>query len=361
MFINPVHCLPASLCACALLPATIASLHAETAYSTPCGYIQTTLYAKATGYLGLGVHPEALVQHTLEEGNITISGNKVTITDPDVNFNDLMNENSAYVLVLHFGNEVIALPLNRDGWKKPGASWTEHSIKVDDRLLSDLVNKGTPPDSYVLRKARTLDDILGEDNQFGLKSGSAMSADTVNIFNSATTKLAAYYSGNEWRRRGSTENIGNMPVFSHEPLTITRKAGSDVTAVVIGEVSLKNQKLVVPTFNSLLHTRLPLSQTLAEIALQLLMTPSSTFPQMTKMPWSRSSTTTVPGNVRTMERMFPISPSAEFFPSTTNLPRHLPTSRCPANIKPTNNQPCSIAPFSPMLSPPALSFLEKLP
>lgn len=235
MFINPVHCLPASLCACALLPATIASLHAETAYSTPCGYIQTTLYAKATGYLGLGVHPEALVQHTLEEGNITISGNKVTITDPDVNFNDLMNENSAYVLVLHFGNEVIALPLNRDGWKKPGASWTEHSIKVDDRLLSDLVSKGTPPDLYVLRKARTLDDILGEDNQFGLKSGSAMSADTVNIFNSATTKLAAYYSGNEWRRRGSTENIGNMPVFSHEPLTITRKAGSDVTAVVIGE------------------------------------------------------------------------------------------------------------------------------
>ena len=56
MFINPVHCLTVSLCACALLPATIASLHAETAYSTPCGYIQTTLYAKATGYLGLGVH-----------------------------------------------------------------------------------------------------------------------------------------------------------------------------------------------------------------------------------------------------------------------------------------------------------------
>lgn len=66
---------------------------------------------------------------------------------------------------------------------------------MDDRLLSDLVSKGTPPDLYVLRKARTLDDILGEDNQFGLKSGSAMSADTVNIFNSATTKLAAYYSG----------------------------------------------------------------------------------------------------------------------------------------------------------------------
>lgn len=269
MFINPVHCLPVSLCTCVLLPATIASLHAETAYSTPCGYIQTILYAKATGYLGLGVHPEALVQHTLEESNITISGNKVTITDPDVNFNGLMNENSAYVLVLHFGNEVIAIPLNRDGWKKPGSCWTEHSIKVDDRLLSDLVSKGTLPDSYVLRKTRTLDDILGGDNQFGLKSGSAMSADTVNIFNSATTKLAAYYSGNEWRRRGSTENIGSMPVFSHEPLTITRKAGLDVTAVVIGEVSLKNQKLVVPAFNSLLHTRLPLSQTLAEIALQL--------------------------------------------------------------------------------------------
>lgn len=187
-------------------------LHAETAYSTPCGYIQTILYAKATGYLGLGVHPEALVQHTLEEGNITISGNKVTITNPDVNFNDLMNENSAYVPVLHFGNEVIALPLNRDGWKKPGASWTKHSIKVDDRLLSDLVSKGTPP-RFMARHALWM------------------------IFLEKTTSLTS--------------------------------------------------------------------------------------------------------------RMFPTSPSAEFFPSTTNLPRHLPTSRCPANIKSTNNQPCSTALFSP--------------
>lgn len=269
MFMNPVHRLPASLCACVLLSATAASLHAETAYSTPCGYIQTDLYAKTTNYLGLGVHPEALVQHTLQAGNVTTAGGKVTITDPDVNFQDLMNQDSAYILVLHFGNEAVALPLNRDGWKRPGTCWTEHSIEVDDRLLSDLVSKGTPPDSYVLRKARTLDNVLGADNQFGLKSGSAMSADTVNIFNSATTKLAAYYSGSEWRRRGSTENIGGMPVFSHEPLTIARKTGSDATAVVVGEVSLKHQKLVVPMFNSLLHTRLPLAQTLAETTLQL--------------------------------------------------------------------------------------------
>lgn len=270
MFMNPVHCLPMSLCTCALLSATAASLQAETAYSTPCGYIQMDLYAKTTNYLGLGVHPEALVQHTLQAGNVTTAGGKVTITDPDVNFQELMNQDSAYILVLHFGDEAIALPLNRDGWKRPGGGtcWTEHSIEVDDRLLSDLVSKGAP-DSYVLRKAHTLDDVLGPDNQFGLKSGSAISADTVNVFNSATTKLAAYYSGDGWRRRGSTEDIGGMPVFSHEPLTIARKAGADVKAVVVGEVSLKHQKLVVPMFNSLLHTRLPLAQTLAETALQL--------------------------------------------------------------------------------------------
>ncbi len=271
MLMNPVHYLPASLCTCALLTATTASLHAETAYSTPCGYIQTELYAKATGYLGLGVHPEALVQHTLEEGNITVSGHKVTITDPDVNFNDLMNQqNSAYILVLHFGDEVIALPLNRDGWKKPAPCWTEHSIEVNDSLFSDLISKDKKiPDSYVLRRARTLDEVLGADNQFGLKSGSAMSADTVNVFNSATSQLAAYYSGNEWRRRGSTENIGGMPIFSHEPLTIARKAGADVTAIIIGEVSMKHQKLAMPAFNSLFHTRLPLAQTLAETNLKL--------------------------------------------------------------------------------------------
>ena len=84
MFMNPVYCLPAALFTCVLLSATAASLHAETAYSTPCGYIQTDLNAKTTGYLGLGVHPEALMQHTLEENNITVSGSKITITDPDV-------------------------------------------------------------------------------------------------------------------------------------------------------------------------------------------------------------------------------------------------------------------------------------
>lgn len=270
MFVNPVHCLPTFLCTCALLTATASSLHAETAYSTPCGYIQTELYAKETGYLGLGVHPEALMQHTLQEENVTLSGSNVTIKDPDVNFQDLMDEKSAYILVLHFGDEALALPLNRDGWEKPGSCWNGNEIMVDDNLLSKLVGRDKKkPDSYILRKARTLDDVLGSTNQFGLKSGSAISADTVNIFNSATTQLAIYYDGNEWRRRGSAKNIGGMPVFSHEPLTITRKSGDDVTAVVIGEVSMKHQKLVVPMFNSLLHTRLPLAQTLAETALEL--------------------------------------------------------------------------------------------
>ena len=270
MLKHPVYHAFVCLGACALLSTAFAPLHAETAYSTPCGYIQTELYGKATGYLGLGVHPEALMQHTLQAENVTVSGNKVTVTDPDVNFQNLMDQHSAYILVLHFGDEVIALPLNRDGWKKPASCWTEHGITVTDGLLADLISKDRKtPDSYVLRKARTLDDVLGANNQFELKSGSAMSADTVNIFSSATTKVAAYYSGSEWRRRGSTENIGGMPIFSHEPLTIARKAGADVTAVVIGEVSVKHQKLVVPSFNSLLHTRLPLAQTLDEMALEL--------------------------------------------------------------------------------------------
>lgn len=71
MFMNPVHCLPACFCTCALFPVFSATLHAETAYSTPCGYIQTDLYAKQANYLGLGVHPEALMQHTLKTDNVT--------------------------------------------------------------------------------------------------------------------------------------------------------------------------------------------------------------------------------------------------------------------------------------------------
>ena len=268
MFMNPVHCLPACFCTCALFPVFSATLHAETAYSTPCGYIQTDLYAKQTNYLGLGVHPEALMQHTLKTDNVTSSGSKVTITDPDVNFNELMDENSAYILALHFGNEVVALPLNRDGWKKPSSCWKEHEIEVSDSLLAEFLKKGNSPDFYVLRKARTLNDVLGDDNKFGLKSGSAASADNASIFNSETTKQAVYYSGTQWMRRGSKEDVGGMPVFGHEPLDITRKAGEDIKAFVIGEVSPKHQKLLLAGHNSLLHTRLPLAHSLRETGLQ---------------------------------------------------------------------------------------------
>ncbi len=188
MFMNPVYCLPAALFTCVLLSATAASLHAETAYSTPCGYIQTDLNAKTTGYLGLGVHPEALMQHTLEENNITVSGSKITITDPDVNFTDLMETDSAYVLELIFGDEAMALPLNRDAWKKPAPSWTANKITVDDKSAADLI-KNSKPVSYVLRKARALNDVLGGDNTFSLKSGTSGTADAVYISTSPPSRF----------------------------------------------------------------------------------------------------------------------------------------------------------------------------
>lgn len=268
MFTNPVQCLPASLCTCALLSATAASLHAETAYSTPCGYIQTNLNARTTGYLGLGVHPEALMQHTLEAGNVTVSGGRITITDTDVNFNDLMNENSAYVLELIFGDEAIALHLNRDAWKKPARCWAANSVTVDDKSAADLV-KNNKPISYVLRKARTLNDVLGADNMFNLKSGTSGTADAVYIFTSSAIQIPVYHSAaeNKWMRRGSRDDMGLLPVFNHEPLKIVRKAGNDMQAFVIGEVTQKHQKLLLSQEGTLLHTGLAVPQTLYSTSL----------------------------------------------------------------------------------------------
>lgn len=268
MFMNPVHCLPASLCTCALLSATAAALHAETAYSTPCGYIQTDLYAKTTGYLGLGVHPEALMQHTLEGDNVTVSGSRITITDPDVNFNELMETNSAYVLELIFGDEAMALPLNRDAWKKPAPCWTANKITVDDKSAADLI-KNNKPVSYVLRKARTLNDVLGADNMFNLKSGTSGTADAVYISTSPTIQIPVYHSmaENKWMRRGSRDDMGLLPVFNHEPLKIVRKAGDNVQAFVIGEVVQKHQKLQLSQEATLLHTGLAVPQTLLSTSL----------------------------------------------------------------------------------------------
>lgn len=67
---------------------------------------------------------------------------------------------------------------------------------------------------------------------------------------------------------GPRRMSGGMPVFGHEPLDITRKAGEDIKAFVIGEVSPKHQKLLLAGQNSLLHTRLPLAHSLRETGLQ---------------------------------------------------------------------------------------------
>lgn len=251
-----------------LLILTSYSWGAETATSTPCGYIQTDLYGKNTSYWGLGVHPEALMQHTIAEGNITVSGKKITLEDTDVNFTDLLMEDEAYELELHFGDDVISIPVNRDAWKKPSLSWTSHSVTVEDNMAADLVKK-TAPDFYILRKARTINDILGGSNTFNLKPGSATSADSVNVFNSTTTKLAIYFSSTDgkWMRRGSKDDMGMLPVLNHEPLQSMRKAGSDLMAFVLGETTQKNQKILLPQKSSLLHIGLPVPQTLLSTSL----------------------------------------------------------------------------------------------
>lgn len=263
MFVNSVHCLPACFCTCALLTATAASLHAETAYSTPCGYIQTDLYAKQTSYLGQGVHPEALMRHTLQEGNVDATMNTVTITDPDVDFTAVMGDTtSAYILVLNFGEESLAFPLNRTGWKKPDPCWNQTAITIRDSTLADVVKNGKP-DSYIIRKARTVNDVLGETNKFELFSGTPAKADGVSIFSTPTVRQDIYFNGTQWTRKGSREDVGNMPVFSHEPLGISRRrAGDPMKAFVIGEVSVKHQKLLLSSDSTLVHTRMPLPHTL---------------------------------------------------------------------------------------------------
>lgn len=266
MFMNPVHCLPASLCTCALLSATAASLHAETAYSTPCGYIQTDLYAKATNYLGLGVHPEALVQHTLQADHVTVEMSTVTITEPDasvVDFNEIMSDTaSAYILVLNFEKESIAIPLNRNGWKRPEPCWNQSTITIRDSSLASVI-KNKKPDSYIIRKARTVNDMLGNNNKFGLASGVPNRADSISIFSTPTTNQDIYFNGTQWTRKGSRENVGNMPVFSHEPLGITRrKSGDPIQSFVVGEVSTQHQKLLLSSDSTLVHMRVPLSHTL---------------------------------------------------------------------------------------------------
>lgn len=68
-------------------------------------------------------------------------------------------------------------------------------------------------------------------------------------------------------RRGSRDDMGLLPVFNHEPLKIVRKAGNGVQAFVIGEVAQKHQRLQLSQESTLLHTGLPVPQTLLSTSL----------------------------------------------------------------------------------------------
>lgn len=269
MFMNPVYCLPAALFTCVLLSATAASLHAETAYSTPCGYIQTDLNAKTMGYLGLGVHPEALMQHTLEENNITVSGSKITITDPDVNFTDLMETDSAYVLELIFGDEAMALPLNRDAWKKPAPSWTANKITVDDKSAADLI-KNSKPVSYVLRKARTPERCSGR-RQYVQPEKRHFRARRMPFISPPPPPSRFRFTTPLRKTNGCAAVPGTTWAFSPSsimnPLKSSGKPGNGVQAFVIGEVAQKHQRLQLSQESTLLHTGLPVPQTLLSTSL----------------------------------------------------------------------------------------------
>lgn len=120
----------------------------------------------------------------------------------------------------------------------------------------------------MLRKARTL-TCSGRRQYVQPKSGTSGTADAVYISTSPSIQIPVYHSAteNKWMRRGSRDDMGLLPVFNHEPLKIVRKAGNGVQAFVIGEVAQKHQRLQLSQESTLLHTGLPVPQTLLSTSL----------------------------------------------------------------------------------------------
>ena len=67
------------------------------------------------------------------------------------------------------------------------------------------------------RKARTLNDVLGGDNTFSLKSGTSGTADAVYISTSPSIQIPVYHSAteNKWMRRGSRDDMGLLLSLIH--------------------------------------------------------------------------------------------------------------------------------------------------
>ncbi|MFZ9937455.1 MAG: hypothetical protein ACO3JG_10420 [Luteolibacter sp.] len=194
---------------------------AQTAYTTPVGYVTKTLGANQFNLVGLTLH-----QPTAAAGILDASSSS-TVTDNNIDFSTALTAGATYVLELS------------NGTIQEISAWSGSVLTTPDDI-SSLVTAGQT--SYKIRKASTISDVFGVNNSAGLTAsadGSLTGVDLVLILNSSGSFDTVFYvndgAGTEGWFDVSFNPAADKPIVYADAFFV-QKAASSGTLTITGEV-----------------------------------------------------------------------------------------------------------------------------
>jgi hypothetical protein len=218
--------------------AAIGFAQAETAYTTPVGYVTSPLAPNQFNLISMTVH-NATVSAGVIDGE---SASPNSITDNEVDFTTLLTAGATYILELP------------NGLIQEVTSWSGSTLNTPQDITGSVIPATT---TYKLRKAATVSDVFGATNSAGLTAspdGDPSIADTILIYNGVAFDTVYYYDDGSFE--GWFDDIGNPAenyiVNYADGLYVKRVAGSTINLVVTGEVkTVPTSGVLSPGFNYL--------------------------------------------------------------------------------------------------------------
>ena len=209
------------------------SLYAQLAYSKPSGYVTQTL---VQGFNPIGI---TLQLPPTTSGTFTAVGT-TTVSDSTKNFSTILTAGALYTLEIGSGtaaNQIVEV-----------GSGSGVNLNTTGNLQTAGVVIG---DSYVLRKAATLEEIFGTTTSVLAKNNSVNSADVVWVPDGLGGYTRYFQnSAGAWRNATSPGLAPNTPIVYVDAVFVQRKSSQSVDLSLTGQVKTTPSKsAIVQGFN----------------------------------------------------------------------------------------------------------------
>lgn len=243
------------LTALAALIAT-SSISAQTpAFSKPSGYVTQDIVQ--------GFNP---IGFTLQLGPTT-SGSftavaESTVSDSTKDFSTVLVSGALYTLEVTNGSAVSQII--------EIGSWSGANLNTAGNLLTA---GAVPGDTYVLRKAATLEEIFGTTESVLAKNNAVNNADVVWVPDGAGNYTRFFQNAaGAWRNATTPSLAPNTPVVYLDAVFIQRKSATPVNLVLTGQVKTTPTKSAIIEGFNFISTIYPAGSTLQNIGLDTSLT-----------------------------------------------------------------------------------------